>query len=77
MKTVENYDAVIANMPDEVFPQYAPRQRSHGKLLLVGGVLGVLGAGFILAAPELGFASALGGALAGIGSAGVTMLARK
>jgi hypothetical protein len=53
------------------------RGPSKAKLLLAGGVLGIVGAGFILAAPELGFASALGGTIAGIGSAGITLLARK
>ena len=53
------------------------RRRSRGRLLLVSGLLGLLGAAFICAVPELGIASAVGGALAGLGSAGVTLLARR
>jgi hypothetical protein len=46
------------------------RGPSKAKLLLAGGVLGIVGAGFILAAPEWD-------TIAGIGSAGITLLARK
>jgi hypothetical protein len=60
---------------DESSSHQAPH--SHARLLLAGGVLGIVGVAFVLAAPELGVASAVGGALAGIGSAGMTLLARK
>jgi hypothetical protein len=53
------------------------RKPSHAKLLLGAGLLGVVGAAFVLAAPELGLASVLGGTIAGIGSAGMTILARR
>ncbi len=51
--------------------------RSHVKLMLAGGVLGIIGAAFMFAAPELGFASAFGGLLAGVGSASMTLIARR
>jgi len=52
-------------------------RRSRGKILLAGGVLGLVGVGFVIFAPELGFVSAIGGVLAGAGSAGMTLLARR
>ena len=54
------------------------RKRSHGKLLFAAGLLGIVSAAFILAAPELGMMAAIGGTLlAGAGSAGMTILARR
>jgi hypothetical protein len=61
----------------ESHPATPERPRSRGRLLLAGGFLGLVGAGFICLAPELGIASAVGGVLAGVGSAGMTLLARK
>jgi hypothetical protein len=58
-------------------PIVPERRRSRGKVLFIGGVLGLVGVGFLAAAPELGAASVVGGILASIGSAGVTLLARK
>ena len=53
------------------------RKRSRGKLLLIGGILGVIGVAFIAFAPEWGITSALGGIAAGAGSAVVTIFARR
>jgi len=61
----------------ETEPAAPERRRSRGKMLLAGGLLGLVGAGFIVFAPELGIVSAVGGVLAGVGSAGMTLLARK
>lgn len=69
-------DVPVTRMEEvELVP--APQRKKTGMILLAGGVLGVVSVGFVLAAPEIGLASAVAGTLAGIGSAGVTLLARK
>ncbi len=62
----------------ELMSEAPEKKRMHGKLLLTGGLLGVVAAGFVLLAPELGLlTSVIGGAISGAGSAGMTLLARK
>jgi len=59
-------------------PQRPTRKRVRGKILFVGGLLALVGAGFILAAPQLGIGVAIAGTLlASLASAGVTLLARR
>lgn len=54
------------------------RKRPRGKVLLLAGILALVAAGFVVALPELGAATALTGTiLAGFSSAGVTLLARR
>ena len=53
-------------------------KRGRGRILFAGGLLGVFGVALILATPELSIPAALGGALvASIGSAAITMIARR
>ena len=60
---------------DEVRPA---RKRSSGKLLLVAGLVALVGAASILAAPEISIMTAIGAAVvAGISSASITFLARR
>ena len=84
MKTATHFERASINrevqktapsVTGEIRQVYKPQR---GKVLLAAGLLGVLSAAFILAAPELGLATAIGGTLlAGISSAGVTLLARR
>lgn len=53
-------------------------KRARGKLLFAAGILGILSAVCIIAAPELGLTAAISGTLiAGAGSAGMTLLSRR
>ena len=69
----QNEDGRIVSF-ERKLPQY--HKKSRGKILMAAGVLGVVGTGFILAAPELGVAAAIGGTIAALGSAGMTLLSR-
>jgi hypothetical protein len=81
MSKIEEYNTIAT--PVEAFEvrdgdvDSSERKRSRGKILFAGGVLGVVGVAFVLAAPELGVLSAVGGTLASIGSAGITILSRR
>jgi hypothetical protein len=80
MRTLEQEITVRTDEEGRVVYYEVPMPKQHkksrGKLLLAGGVLGIVGAGFVLLAPELGFASAVGGTIAALGSAGMTLLSR-
>ena len=51
--------------------------RERKRVLLLAGGLGLVSAGLIAAAPELGFASALGSVVAGGASAVTTLIAKR
>jgi hypothetical protein len=54
------------------------RKRPRGKVLLAAGILAIVAASFMVALPEIGAMAAFTGTiLAGISSAGVTLLARR
>lgn len=78
MKTANKHFGTMLVDAPKASAKRLSHKRARGKLLLGAGLLGLASAACIIAAPELGLVAAMGGTLiAGAGSAGMTILARR